>query len=95
MITIPSLPKLILLILLIAAVWYGFRFLGTVERARKQAERAMRQGAARQAAGRQGATRGGPGQDISKAEDTVKCRVCGAYVPVRQPARCGRADCAF
>jgi hypothetical protein len=90
MIAIPSLPKLILLILVVAAVWYGFRFLGTIERARKQAERAMRQGAARQAAGR---ARTNP--DLSRVEDTVKCRVCGAYVPVRQPARCGRADCAF
>jgi hypothetical protein len=94
-ITIPSLPKLLLLIAVIAIIWYGFRFLGTVERARKQAERMMRQGAARQAAGRQGAARTGPGHDLSKVEDTVKCKVCSAYVPVRQPARCARADCPF
>jgi hypothetical protein len=95
MITIPSLPKLILLILIIVAVWYGFRFLGTIERARRQAERQMRQGAARQAAGRSGAGRTGSGHDLSKVEDTVKCRVCAAYVPVRHPARCARADCPF
>ena len=98
MITIPSLPKLILLIGIIVVVWYVFRFLGQVDRARQQAAReaakaaaarGRRDTAARQAAGRDS------GGGVAQVEDTVKCRTCGAYVPVRSPSRCGRNDCPY
>jgi hypothetical protein len=93
MITIPSLPKLILLIGIIVVVWYVFRFLGQVDRARQQAAREAAKAAAarghRPTAGRE--SRGG----VAQVEDMVKCRTCGAYVPVRSPSRCGRNDCPF
>ena len=93
MITIPSLPKLILLIGIIVVVWYVFRFLGQVDRARQQAAREAAKAAAarghRRTAGRE--SRGG----VAQVEDMVKCRTCGAYVPVRNPSRCGRNDCPF
>jgi hypothetical protein len=93
MITIPSLPKLILLIGIIVVVWYVFRFLGHVERARHQAAREAAKAAAarghRRTAGRE--SRG----SVAQVEDMVKCRTCGAYVPVRNPSRCGRNDCPF
>ena len=93
MITIPSLPKLILLIGIIVVVWYVFRFLGQVDRARQQAAREAAKAAAargqRRTAGRE--SRGG----VTQVEDMVKCRTCGAYVPVRSPSRCGRNDCPF
>ncbi len=95
MFSIPSLPKLIVLIGVITAIWYGFRLVGALDRARRQAERMARQ-APGQAPGRT------PGQasqqrraDVANVEDTVKCRVCGAYVPARQPSRCNRSDCPF
>lgn len=81
MFAVPGLPKLIVLIGIIAAVWYGFRFVGALDRARKQAERAAKR-APRQRRG-----------DVANVEDTIKCRVCGAYVPARQPTRCNRSDC--
>ena len=91
MFSIPSFPKLIVLIGVITAIWYGFRLIGALDRARRQAERM-----ARQAPGK------APGQaphqrraDVANVEDTLKCRVCGAYVPVRQPSRCNRSDCPF
>jgi hypothetical protein len=83
MFAVPGLPKLIVLIGIIVAVWYGFRFLGAVDRARRQAERVAKQA---------------PGQrrtDVANVEDTLKCRICGAYVPARQPTRCNRSDCPF
>jgi uncharacterized protein len=94
MFTIPSLPKLFWLILIIAAVWYGFRYLGRIDKARKQAA----VDAVRAAAGRAGAQRTAGRQaraDLAQVEDTVKCRTCGAYVPVRSPSRCGRTECPF
>jgi hypothetical protein len=94
MFTIPSLPKLFWLILIIAAVWYGFKYLGLVDKARKRAA----VDAARAAAGRAGRARTTGREargDLAQVEDTVKCRTCGAYVPVRSPSRCGRTDCPF
>ena len=95
MFTIPSLPKLFWLILIIAAVWYGFRYLGLIDKARKRAA----VDAARAAAGRAGAARRPAGRearsDVAQVEDTVKCRSCGSYVPVRSPSRCGRSECPF
>ena len=83
MFAVPGLPKLIVLIGIIAAVWYGFRFLGALDRARKQAGRMTKQAPRQRRA------------DVANVEDTVKCRVCGAYVPARQPTRCNRSDCPF
>jgi len=40
MFAIPSLSKLVLLIAIVVAVWYGFKCLGQLDRARKQAQRA-------------------------------------------------------
>jgi hypothetical protein len=95
MFTIPSLPKLFWLIVIIAAVWYGFKYLGLVDKARKRAA----VDAARAAAGRAGAARRPAGReargDVAQVEDTVKCRACGAYVPVRSPRSCGRGECPF
>ena len=90
MFTIPSLPKLFWLILIIAAVWYGFRYLGLIDKARKRAA----VDAARAAAGRAGRARTTGREaraDLAQVEDTVKCRICGAYVPARSPSRCGRS----
>jgi hypothetical protein len=91
MFTIPSLPKLIVLIGIITAIWYGFRLVGALDRARRQAERMARQapGQAPRQTSRQRRA------DVANVEDTVKCRVCGAYVPARQPSRCNRSDCPF
>ena len=79
--------KFFLLIGIIVAVWYGFKFFSAVERASSQA---------RQAPGRaQGRPQRQRPTQMAEVEETVKCRVCGAYVPVRQPARCGRANCPY
>ena len=94
MFTIPSLPKLFWLILIIVADWYGFKYLGRIDKARKRAA----VDAVRAAAGRAGARRPGAREtrgDLAQVEDTVKCRICAAYVPERSPSRCGRTNCPF
>lgn len=91
MITIPSFSKLILLIAIIVVVWYAFRFLGQVDKARQRAARAAR---AAGGAGRRQARRE-PRGSVAQVEDTVKCRTCGSYVPVRGAKSCGRGDCPF
>jgi hypothetical protein len=92
MITIPSFSKLILLIVIIVGVWYLFRFLGQVDKARQRAAREAARAAP--GAGRRQARRDARGS-VAQVEDTLKCRACASYVPVRSPSRCGRADCPF
>jgi hypothetical protein len=95
MITIPSFSKLILLIAIIVGVWYVFRFIGQVDKARQRAAReAAAAGAGRRQQARR-APRGDPRGSVAQVEDTVKCRACGAYVPVRSAKSCGRGECPF
>lgn len=77
--------KLILTAILIAAAWFGFKYYMrfVAGPARREAVRRQRAEApARSSAG-------GP------VEDMAPCAVCGAYVPARGAARCGRPDCPF
>ncbi|HEV2300823.1 MAG TPA: hypothetical protein VGR91_04565 [Stellaceae bacterium] len=78
-------PKLVLIILVFAAVWWGVRWLNAVPhelpRRRPRPERPPRQ-QQRRAAG---------GAEI-EAEDLLACGVCGAYVAASAPS-CGRPDC--
>jgi uncharacterized protein len=83
-----GLSKLIVLILVILGIWYGFKYMGRVEEVRQALRRA------REAAERQAAQRGG-GRPKIEAEDMVKCRACGTYVPARGASNCGRPDCPW
>jgi uncharacterized protein len=78
--------KLVVLVILILAIWYGFKYVGRVEEVRQSLRRA------REAAQR-GANRGSSPK--IEAEDMVKCRVCDAYVAARGAAKCGRSDCPW
>jgi len=79
--------KLALLVIVVLAVWYGFKYVGRVEEVRQNLKRA------RDAADRaQSRTRG---RARIEAEDMVKCRVCDAYVAASGAARCGRSDCPW
>ena|SRR5690349_14661394 len=98
MITIPSFSKLILLIAIIVGVWYVFRFIGQVDKARQQAAREAARAAAGAGRRQQRARRESRGDargSVAQVEDTVKCRACGAYVPVRSAKSCGRGECPF
>jgi hypothetical protein len=98
-----SFEKMFLLIGIIAAVWYGFRIFGAIERARARGQQAERQARARhaaQSANTGAASRGAANGRTTDArmanvEETIRCRTCGAFVPARQPSRCGRGDCPF
>lgn len=80
-----SLGKLLLLALIIAIVWYGFKYMQRVEDVR----RALRQEMER----RRKSGRSGP-RSI-EAEDLVKCARCGAYVAAEGATNCGRPDCPW
>jgi len=62
-----SLPKLLFTVLIIGAVWYGFKLLG----------------------------RGGGRGEEQAANDTIRCKECGAFVSAESPENCGKTDCPF
>lgn len=83
MFTIPTLPKILLIVLVIGAVWWWYR--RSQIRARERAEELDRN------------ARGGvaKGKAAKPVEDMVKCKICAAYVPAKGATRCGRDNCPF
>ncbi len=88
---IPSLQKLLVLAAVIAAVWYGFMFIGRLQDAR-EAEQKRHAGGTRQPKAR---WRRAKQPAAPEAEDMVECPVCQAYVPARAASRCERPDCPY
>jgi hypothetical protein len=77
--------KLAVLVGIIVAIWYGFKFVGQLDKARKQAKgdnKPPRQS-------------GGGGGSTPEVEDTVQCPTCGAYVVAKTASPCERPDCPY
>jgi len=82
---LPSIQKLIVLAAIVAAVWYGFKFLGRLQQARK-AEAKLREGKNGQPAKKSGEAARRRGDAV---EDLVPCPSCGAYVRAGSTCTCG------
>jgi hypothetical protein len=89
-----SFEKLFLLIGIIAAVWYGFRFMSVLERVRARGQQAQQQ-SRRPNPAASAANARPTNRATANVEETIRCRTCGAFVPARQPSRCGKGDCPF
>ncbi len=87
-----SLQKLIVLGLIVAAVWYGFKWIGRQQRLkegeRKPAERSFGERLRKSMREKTGTA------DPHVVEETEKCPVCSAYVPVGG-SDCGKQDCPY
>ncbi|PIW27008.1 MAG: hypothetical protein COW30_12210 [Rhodospirillales bacterium CG15_BIG_FIL_POST_REV_8_21_14_020_66_15] len=81
-----SLPKLLFTALAIAAVWYGFKWLGRVQARQKEL--------ARERARRMKDT-GTPRGRAPEVEDMMECPTCGAFVAASGPRNCGKTDCPY
>lgn len=84
---LPSIQKLIVLGLVIAVVWYGFKFLGRLQQARK-AEAKLRAGEAKkpQKTRTERSAEAGNGNEVA---DLVPCPACGAYIQAGAKCSCG------
>jgi hypothetical protein len=84
-----SLAKFLVLALVVAAIWYGFKYMNRLEEVRRMLRQEQRR--------RQGADGRAPGRraESLKTEDLVLCRTCNAYVAARGAGACGRADCPW
>lgn len=75
--------KLLVLILIIGAVWYGFKLF---------ARRGQNFGG-RQRSGRIGSGR--PETSEKPAQDMESCAICGTFVPNAAAKACGRDNCPY
>jgi hypothetical protein len=78
--------KLLLLVILILLVWYGFKYAARVQ--------IIRQGVRDEVARRRGASPGGA-TSARPIEDLVKCATCDSYVAATGTANCGRSGCPW
>ncbi len=78
-----SLTKLLFTVAVVAAVWYGFKFIGRLNQARDA----------------QAKLKGGPmDTGVAAAGATTEleaCAACGAFVAAESAAACGRDDCPY
>ena len=72
--------KLLVLAVIVALVWYGFKWAGRAGRQPGGGE------IPRDDAGRAA---------LEDAEDMAKCEVCGTFVPARDASDCGRDGCPY
>ena len=84
-----SLQKLMLLVAIIGAVWYGFRLVSRLQDAREVEGKA---GGGRKSKPRR---RAAAKASADEAEAMVECPVCKTYVAARGAGSCGRADCPY
>lgn len=84
-----SFGKLLLLVALVLAVWYGFKYAARIEQVRQ----AMRAETRRRAGAGGGGAR--VQQSARPVEDLVKCRQCGAFVAASGAANCGKPGCPW
>lgn len=79
-----SFAKLLLLVAVVAVVWFGFRWLRQLTAAAARDDRVARREA--------GPT---PPQAPRAVEDLAACPRCRAYVPAQAPSACERGDCPY
>lgn len=85
MFSLPSLQKILVIIAILAAVWYGLKLIGRLDRERKQALK--KAGGAKPA--KRPTSDGGSG---SAVRDLIECRSCHAFVAAAPVCSvCGRA----
>ncbi len=83
-----SIQKLIFTVAIIAAVWYGFKW---VSRMKVKRDEEARQRLRRDNEGGAGA----PASNPTDAEEMIECKTCGAFVASVGATACGREDCPY
>lgn len=89
-----SFTKLLVLAAIVAAVWYGFKYVGRLERMQKGARKTGERSFTERLRKATRAKTGEPGE-AGRIEDTEQCPKCSAYVLVEGVENCGRPGCPY
>ena len=84
-----SLQKILLLMAILGAVWYGFKMVARLQE--RQLERTAKKAPSKSKTKRDQAAQA----KAMDAEEMVRCPVCDAYVAARVSTDCGRGDCPY
>ena len=76
--------KLLFTVLIIAAVWYGFKWIGRFQANQKK-----------QSPNQDGAAKGNTPTSNDGVEDLVACSKCGDYVISDKKSGCGKDGCPY
>ena len=95
-----SLAKILLTILVIIAVWAGWRVFTRYQALKAARERAVPPAGGRNTESPRASNDARPsgragGEARVEAEDMVECRTCGAFIALSRRVACGRKDCPF
>ena len=78
-----SLTKLLVLAAIIGAVWYGYKWVGRLDRMAKHKVK------------RDSGAGDGGAKGVDGPEEMIACRACGVYVAAQGAQSCGREDCPY
>lgn len=85
-----SISKILFTVVVIAAIWYGFKFLQRVQD--KDRESVARY---RPDPGVKSGTRNAPKAADDDVETMIECKTCGSFVAASGARSCGREDCPY
>ena len=81
-----SFAKLIFTVLIVMAIWYGFKWIGRIQELRDaNARNQLRRG--------EKPEKSSP--PANNAEDMIKCPACESFVAAKGVSSCGRDDCPY
>lgn len=83
-----SFGKFLILVAVVLAVWYGFRYLSRLDQIRQKRARPVDREAEPPRTEARTATQ-------IPTEDLIKCPVCATYVPARRTVSCGQPSCPY
>ncbi|MGH6938933.1 hypothetical protein [Hypericibacter sp.] len=93
MFSMPGLPKILVLVIIIVVIWQAFKIIGRVQKARiAEAQARVREAKSQARNPRQTRTQATTAR--TGVAETRECAVCGAYVAQGSSA-CGKPRCPF
>jgi len=85
---LPSPSKLIVLVVVVLAVWYGFKWINRMDKSRK-----ANAPETRRRSWRRSDRRDEPAREEAKGIETTTCPTCGTYFPASAGRYCGGSHC--
>ena len=88
-----SFGKILVFVIVIALIWYGFKYMGRLQRLEKGERRPTERNMGERIRKSFYEKTGKMEEDV--IEETEKCVKCHVYVPLGAGKRCNRSDCPY